>query len=136
MPDYFVHDDVLNASLDYLKTNTTKIVLCDAGPTTYSDANTNNGTSTGMKLAEVTTVSGDFTISDGPVDGRKVQVAAKNGVSVVAAGNGTHVAWLDTVNSKLLAVTLLSVSRDGLIVADTVDIPAHAVRARDAVVAS
>lgn len=134
--DYFVNDTVLNQSAQYLKDNADKIVLCDKAVTTYSDADTNNGSGSGGKIAEKTVTATNFTVGDGPADGRKCESAAHAAVAVVANGDGTHIAWLDTANTTLLAVTKLSSQRDGLTTADTVDIPVHSVRFRDAVVAS
>jgi len=56
-------------------------------------------------LAEAALVSGDFSIADGDVSGRKVVVAAKLGLPVLAAGTADHVALLDGVNERLLYVT-------------------------------
>lgn len=134
--DYQIHDDVRDAPLTELKNNVTKLVLCDAAPANYTDANTLNGVSTGVKIAEVTVTSTDFTIADATPDGRKVTVGAESAVPVVAAGDGTHVAWLDVTNSKVLFCTLLAAARNTLTTSDTVDIPAHFCRVRDAVVAS
>ena len=134
---YTISDTVFDEALNYLKNNVTKIVVLDADPAgSYSDANTNNGTSTGMKLAEVTVTGTDFTVADGATDGRKATAAAKNDVPVVAAGDATHVAWLDVTGTAVLFVTQLTTNRTGLTTSDTLDIPAHFAAIRDAVVAS
>lgn len=94
-----IHNDVLDAALNYIKTNANKMVACSAQPTTYAEANAT------YALADVAMSSGDFTIGNGDVSGRKVVVAAKNTVTVDANGTITHLALIDTVNSKLLFVT-------------------------------
>lgn len=136
MADYFISDTVFDTALNYLKNNVTKVVLCDAEPTNYSDANTDNGTGSGMKLAEVTVDSSDFTLAAGATDGRKVTCGAQSAVAVSVAGDGSHIAWLDVANTALLAVTKLATTRAGLTTADTVDIGAHFVALRDAAIAT
>jgi hypothetical protein len=56
-------------------------------------------------LVNTAMASGDFTVSNGDTNGRKVRVAAKAGLVPSGAGTANHVALLDTVNSKLLGVT-------------------------------
>lgn len=129
---YTLNDTAKDQLLDYLKQNVVKVVVLDSDPAgSYSDANTNNGVSTGMKIAEVTVNSADFTIANGATDGRKVTVGAKSTIAVVADGDASHVAWLSS--SAVLAVTQLTVNRNGLTTSDTVDIPGHYVGVRDAV---
>lgn len=130
MADYFLSDTVMDVSLQYLKDNCDKITLCSAEPTTYTQANTT------FKLSETgALVSGDFTLADGAVDGRKVTVGAKSALAVSANGTITHAAWVKTGTSALLAVTKLTTAR-AVTTADTVNMPAHFVALRDAVVAS
>lgn len=94
-----VHDDVLDAALGILRSNATKMVACSAEPASYSAA------SGSLKLAEVAMSTADFTIGDGLTSGRRVVVAEKSGVAVTASGTASHVALLDTANSRLLYVT-------------------------------
>lgn len=99
-----VNNLVLDEALNYIKDNCTKMVACVGAPTDYTDANTDPG-SAGEKLAEVTMVSGDFTVGEGAVSGRKVEVGSKSGVSVGYTGTATHVALLDVTNTAVLYVT-------------------------------
>lgn len=134
---YTIADTVFDQSLNYLKNNCAKVVVLSADPAgSYANANTDNGTGSGIKIAEAAVTSTDFTLADGATDGRKVTVAAQNDVAVSAAGDATHVAWLDTSNSAVLFVTQLTTNRTGLTTSDTLDIPAHFAAIRDAVVAS
>ncbi len=94
-----VHDDVLDAALNYIKTNCNKMVACSTQPTTYTQANAT------YALANVTMNSSDFTIANGDTSGRKLTVAAKTGVSVGSTGDPVVIALLDTTNSKLLYTT-------------------------------
>jgi hypothetical protein len=95
----FVHDDVLDAALSYIRNNCTRMVACSAQPTNFTEANAT------LALADVTMAPADFTIGNGSVSGRKVTVAAKTGVTVDASGTINHLALLDVTNSKLLFVT-------------------------------
>lgn len=94
-----VHDDVLDAALNYIDSNCTRMVLCSAQPTTYTEGNAT------YALADVTMAGGDFTPGNGDSSGRKLTIAAKTGVTVDTTGTGTHVCLLDVSNSKLLYVT-------------------------------
>jgi hypothetical protein len=94
-----VHDDVLDAALDYIKTNATRMVVCSAEPTTFTEGNAT------YKLADVTIDSDDLTIGAGDVDGRKLTVAQQDDVDVDTSGDATHVALLDVSNQEVLLVT-------------------------------
>lgn len=95
----WTHDDVLDASLNYIKNNCDIMVACSTQPTTYAEA-----TST-YALADVAMSGTDFTLANGDVSGRKVTVGAKSAVTVDADGTFTHVALVDSINTKLLHVT-------------------------------
>ena len=134
---YNISDTVFDEALNYLKNNCTKVVVLSADPAgSYTNANTDNATGSGIKIAEKTVSSSDFTLANGATDGRKVTVGAQNDVAVGADGDASHVAWLDTGNSEVLFVTQLTTNRTGLTQSDTLDIPAHFAALRDAVVAS
>jgi hypothetical protein len=109
-----VHDDVLDGALNIIKNNCTRMTLCSAQPTTFTEANAT------FALADVTMASGDFTIANGDTSGRKITVAAKSAVPVDSSGTGNHIALLDVANSKLLLVT--TTSSTAVAAAGTVDI--------------
>lgn len=121
-----VHNDVLDAALNYIKNNATRLVLCDAEPTTFTEANVT------FALADVTIDSSDFTgPADGTTSGRKITVGAQTGVDVDAtdAGGTNHVALLDVTGTKLLYVTTApDVAVDS---AGTVDFGAWEIEFRD-----
>jgi hypothetical protein len=98
-----LHNDVLDAALNIIKNNCTRVTLCSQEPTTYNEAN-----ATYVLVSKDGYVSGDFTISDGDTSGRKVRVAAKTGITPTNAGTANHVALLDVTNSKLLGVTTMT----------------------------
>lgn len=94
----WVHDDVLDAALNYIKNNCTRMTACNAQPTTYLEGNAT------FALADVTLAAGDFTVAD-DASGRKNTVAAKAGVLIDVSGTAVYIALLDVSNSKLLYVT-------------------------------
>jgi len=118
-----VHNDVLDAALNYLATNATRMTACSAQPTTYAEGNAT------YALADVTIDSGDFSVADGDSSGRKVTVAAQNGVTVDANGTATHVALLDVSNTKLLYVT--TCTSQVLTSGNTVNFPAFDIEIAD-----
>lgn len=111
-----LHDDVIDNGPQSIKDTCDKVVLCSAAPTSYAEANAT------YALADVATVSGDFTVGNGSVSGRKVSMAAKNGVAVDTPGTATHTAYLDTTTTKLLGHEALDSPQA---IAGTVDIAAH-----------
>jgi hypothetical protein len=119
----WVHDDVLDEALSYIKNNCTRMTLCSAQPGNYTEGNAT------YKLADVTMAVGDFTIQAGDVSGRKVIVASKTGVTVDTTGSATHVVLLDVSNTKLLYVT--TCVAQSLTAGNTVDIPAWDVEITD-----
>ena len=94
-----VHNDVLDGALNILVNNATRMVLCSAQPTTFTEADVT------FKLADVTISSADFTVADGDTSGRKVTIAAQAAVPVDTTGTSNHAALLDVTNSKPLYVT-------------------------------
>jgi len=128
---YFISDVVKDTALTHIKTNVTRLVLTVGEPTTFANANTNNGTGSGQKCAEVTLIAADLTLGDGPTDGRKVECAAKNAVPVIANGTVDHWAWLNVSGSAIIAYGPLSPSL-AVTTSGTVNIPVHSHIYRDA----
>ena len=88
----FTPDAILDKMADYIIANATRLVVCSSQPTTYA-------------LADVTIDSSDFTKANGDTNGRKVTVAAQNGVLIDGSGTALHVALLNVSGSELLYVT-------------------------------
>ena len=118
-----VHDDVLDGALNVIKNNCTRMTICNAQPTTYTEANAT------FALADVTMASGDFTLANGDTSGRKLTVAAKSSIPVDTTGTANHKALLDVTNSKLLYVT--TVTSQGLTSGNTVNTPAWDIEIAD-----
>ena len=118
-----VHDDVLDGALNIIKNNCTRMTICNAQPTTYTEGNAT------FALADVTMASGDFTAANGDTSGRKLTVAAKSTVPVDTSGTANHIALLDVTNSKLLYVT--TCTSQALTSGNTVNTPSWDVELAD-----
>ncbi len=95
-----VNDAVLDAALNYIKANSTRLTVCNAQPTTYAEA-----TAT-FKLASVTITSADFgSPTNGDVSGRKIQVNAQNSVSIDSTGSAMWVSLVKVASSLLVYAT-------------------------------
>lgn len=90
----WANDLVMDAALDKIAT-ATQLLVCTAQPSDRATA-----LSTAVATQALT---GAFTKADGNTNGRKVTIAAQNGLTVAANGTATHVALID--GSSLLYVT-------------------------------
>lgn len=93
----FANTDVLDGSLNIVSTATLMVAL-DGQPASYAAAFAG-------RLAEAVLTSGDFALSAGDISGRKISIAARSGLPVLAAATADHVALLDVAGSRLLYVT-------------------------------
>lgn len=108
------NDSVLDAALDKIATGNA-LHICSGAPADRAGV-------LAASLATTTLASGDFTKANGDVDGRKVTVAAKNGVSVTASGTPASYCVID--GTTLLARTDVDVSSPALTSGSTTNIPA------------
>jgi hypothetical protein len=95
-----IHNDVFDAALSEVATST-KIYLCTSEPANDTAADA------ASLIPAHTMTGGDFTNADGDVSGRKVTVAAQNGLTADVSGTATHVVLTDGT-SVLLATTCTS----------------------------
>ena len=121
MAKFFV-DSVLDGLLEIIN-DATLMTVCNAEPTTYAEA------ATTFKLADVVMAGGDFTISNGDTDGRKVRVATKLAVPIDTTGTATHIALAISGSSTLLGAT--TCTSQALTSGGTVDIPVWDVEVAD-----
>ena len=103
MPRY-AHPDVLDNGPKYIKDNCNKVILINAYSNVYATVDGAN------KVAQATLVTGDFAIAgaDGSPRVLTATLTGKSGGNAlqgVADGTGMHIAFVDTVNSKVLYVT-------------------------------
>ncbi len=100
----WAHADFLDNGLNYLKNNANKevaILAYTAGDTYATVMNAAN------IIAEADLVPGDYTLGSGAAGGsrRLTTPGSKQDASANNTGDPTHVAFVDTVNSKVLWVT-------------------------------
>jgi hypothetical protein len=96
----YAHPDVLDNGISYIKTNANKIAVVSAY--TFGDA---YSTVNGNILAEATMTSTDYTLGTSGNDRTLTSAAGKSDASANATGTASHIAFLDTLNSKVLWVT-------------------------------
>jgi hypothetical protein len=96
-----IPDAVMDAALDNIADNGDVLHVCSAEPANYAAV-------AGVSLANVSLTpgdgNGDYTIGDGDVSGRKLNVAQQS-MTGSATGTGTHVVIVDTTNSLIKAIT-------------------------------
>ena len=90
-------DTFYDAAFDTIKLQAVRMTACSGQPANYAGI-------AAVALATATVSSADFTAGAATPDGRKLDVAAKDGVVATATGSATHVVLHDN-SSKLLYVT-------------------------------
>jgi len=98
----FAHSDVLDQGPNFIKVNCNKMALISA----YTFGAT-YATVAAAILAEATMTSTDFTLATAVNDRTLTTAAGKSDAAANATGGSAtnHIAFLDTVNSKVLWVT-------------------------------
>jgi hypothetical protein len=96
----YAHPDVLDQGINYIKTNCNKIAVISAY--TFGDP---YSTVNGNILAEATMTSTDFTLATSGNDRTLTSATGKSDSSANATGAASHIAFVDTSNSKVLWVT-------------------------------
>jgi|WetSurSiteA1Bulk_404760.scaffolds.fasta_scaffold00047_38 hypothetical protein len=111
--------EVLDAQLGILAA-ATLLVICAGQPTTYNDA-----TATKDLAQHVLTPAiggGDFSAGNGDSSGRKLTLAAQNGITVDHSGNADHYALCISATSKLLWVGVITLQ--AVVSGNTINFPA------------
>jgi hypothetical protein len=96
----YAHPDVLDQGPNFIKVNCNKMAVIDAY--TFGDS---YATVNGNILAEAAMTSTDFTLATSGNDRTLTTAAGKSDTSANATGAASHIAFVDTVNSKVLWVT-------------------------------
>ena len=96
----WAHADVLDNGINYIKTNCNKVAVISS----YSVGDS-YATVTSRILAEATLTAADFTLSSSGNNRVLTTAAGKQDASANAGGAASHIAFVDTVNSKVLWVT-------------------------------
>jgi hypothetical protein len=136
-----VHDDVLDAALNYLKSNANRLVVLTAEPTgssAYSNAQSDHKSS-GYRIAEATISASDFTgPADGDTSGRKIAVNAQSsmtidGIASSTSESATHVSLVaqnSSASSQFVLYTTTCTSQS-LTEGNKVNTPAWDIEIRD-----
>ena len=135
-----VHDNMLDAALNYLKNNGTRLVVLTSEPTgasAYTNAQTAKDSS-GFRLAEATISASDYTgPANGDSSGRKIAVNAQSSMSingVASSANATHVSVVkyhaSSASSQLVLYTTTCTSQN-LTGGNKVNTPAWDIEIRD-----
>jgi hypothetical protein len=93
----FASNEVMDAALGVLSA-ANRLVVLSGQPASFAAASSN-------ALAETPVSAADFELGAGSGGGRRLQVAAKPGLTALANGTADHVALLDTAGGRLLYVT-------------------------------
>ena len=96
----WAHADVLDNGPAYIKSNCNKVCVVSA----YT-AGDSYATVTAAILAEATLTTTDFTLASSGNDRTLTTATGKQDTSANATGAASHIAFVDTVNSKVLWVT-------------------------------
>lgn len=101
MPRY-AHPDVLDNGLAYIKTNCNKLALISA----YTIGDSYAVVSAAI-LADAVMAPADFTLASSGLDRTLTPASGKSDAAANASGGGAnmHIAYLDTLTSKVLLVT-------------------------------
>lgn len=126
------HNDVLDALLDYIRTNGSRLDVCSTEPTTYAEATTT------YTLANTTLATGDSSGSSytGPTDGdssiggRKITVEQNANISITGSDDAEHIA-ITNGSDTLLFVTTCTLQ--ALTSGGTVTVPAFDIHVTDPV---
>lgn len=103
----WLHADVLDNGLNYIKNNCNRVLLLKSYAAGDSYATVNGA---GVKVAQADLVTGDFTLSNGAASARTITAAINGkaaGNALLGTVNGTdnmRIAFVDTANSKVLWV--------------------------------
>lgn len=96
----------------------TILVICAGQPTSYADATATKDLATHVLTA------GDFSKADGDTSGRKVTLAAQNGITVDHDGHADHYFLGISASSKFLEVGTLDEPHQNVTAGNLVNFPA------------
>lgn len=118
-------DANMDAMLANIADNADMLHVCSGQPANYAGI-------AAVLLAEVALTvgagNGDYTLANGDTSGRKLTVAAQNGVSITASGTATHIALSDGSATLYYVTTCTS---QALTSGGTVDVPAWDIEVAD-----
>jgi hypothetical protein len=131
-------DGMLDAALNFIKTNATLLTVCKAGidsAITYAKATNDPSTSAGMCLAK--TAPAALVIgspADGAVSGRKVTVPQQDDLTILGSGanDAARLVIVGTVASVNTVLYITETATQSLTAGNLVTTPAFAIELADA----
>lgn len=129
-----VHNNVLDAALNYIKTNADKLNVCKGSSVTVYASAIGKVDSSGQMLAQSSITSTDFTgPAEGDTSGRKIAVNAQSSLSIngiaSSSDSATHVALTNASSSEVVYVT--TCTPQSLTAGNKVNTPAWDIEIRD-----
>lgn len=110
-------------TLEYIQDNVDGISICSSQPTTRTEAHST------YRLAGATVTSGEFTIEDDNVSGRKIIIPEKADLLITSSGKGQFVALYSATELIVVAICHAhTLTADGV---NVVTIPAWAIKISD-----
>ena len=102
----YVPDATIDAMLDVIADDVTKLHICSTQPTNYTEANAT------YELGNVTVSSGvgggDWTQTDGDTSGRKITMAEQTGINIDTTGTALHIAGTNGSDTLYFVTTVTS----------------------------
>jgi len=97
----YIPDEIMDLALEDIADNGNMLHLVSQAPAAYADVGNYSLGSVALNLGAG---NGSYTLQDGAVSGRRLTLAQQT-VPGTADGTATHAVIVDTVNSKIKAVT-------------------------------
>lgn len=113
----YLNDEVRDVALNYLADHATRLYVCSAQPTTFTEASATYMLAS--KTIDISTVSP----ADGDVSGRKLTVPQQTSVLASATGTATHIALCEYATSTLLSVN--TCTSQSITSAESYTVPAY-----------
>lgn len=104
----FTPDATLDAFLEYIADNGTRVDVCSTQPTTYAQATSTY--SLGNYTLTAGDGNGDWTIANGDSSGRKLTMGAQSGNNATASGTAAHIAITNGTDTLITVTTCTSES--------------------------
>ena len=103
----YVNDYIMEQGLHHIQASCDIIAVCQTEPSTYASAFSEAAVGEGHQCmaSRSTLASGDFTIGDGDVSGRKVTLSKRAGLTINCNGTADHIALGCKASAKLILVT-------------------------------
>lgn len=128
----FLHNDIFDNGLSEFAAQCDEMTICTSDVETTGVPNYIKCSSTSALIdTPIALTGGSFAITDGDASGRKVTIAEQADVTIDTTGTAEHICLLDSVNSKVLAIT--TTPSEGVTATNQVSVPAFDIELLDPV---